>query len=51
MGKQKPETKDWLGEDIEDGICDDLRVNVGDACTISNTPDAASSQYGCVRNG
>ena len=41
MSKEKPEAEDGLGEDIENGIGDDLRINTDDTSTISNTPDAA----------
>lgn len=42
MSKEKPEAEDGLGEDIENGIGDDLRINTDDTSTISNTPDAAN---------
>lgn len=27
VGDQKPSTKDWLGQDIEDGVSNDLLVD------------------------
>lgn len=40
VGEEEPEAKDWLGEDIENGIGDDLSVETDHTSTISNTPDA-----------
>jgi hypothetical protein len=40
MGEEKPEAKDWLGEDIKDSIGDDLSIKTNHASTVSNTPDA-----------
>ncbi len=37
--EQKPETEDRLGEDVQDGISDDLSVNIPLACTVSNAPN------------
>lgn len=44
MGKEEPESKDWLGEDIENGVGDDLSINIDVARSISNTPDAIYCQ-------
>lgn len=43
MGEEKPETKDGLGKDVEDGISNNLGVNARNARTISNTPDTTFS--------
>ena len=40
MGEEEPEAKDWLGEDIKDGVGNDLGINASDAATIGNTPNA-----------
>ena len=40
MSEEEPEAKDGLGEDIEDGISDDLGININAAGAISDTPDA-----------
>jgi hypothetical protein len=40
VGEEEPEAEDWLGQDIENGIGDDLRVKTNDAATIGNAPDA-----------
>ena len=39
MGEEKPEAKDWLGENVKDSIGDDLGINVDVAGSISNAPD------------
>ena len=39
VGVQEPGTEDGLGEDVEDGIGDNFLVNIGNASTISDTPD------------
>ncbi len=39
VGQQEPEAENGLGQDIEDGIGDDLSVDRPLASTISNTPD------------
>ncbi len=46
MGEEKPESENGLGENIEDSISDNLGVNVNVAGSISDTPDAMTSQ--CV---
>lgn len=38
---EEPGAEDWLGENIEDSIGNDLLVNSGNARAICNTPDAA----------
>ena len=40
MSEQKPEAKDWLGEDVENSIGDDFGIKPDNAATISDTPDA-----------
>ena len=39
MCEQKPETKDRLSKDIQDGISDNLSINAPLASTITDTPD------------
>lgn len=39
VGVQQPRTEDGLREHVEDGVGDDLLVDIGDAGTVSNTPD------------
>jgi hypothetical protein len=40
VGGQKPEAKDGLGEDVQNGVGDNFAVNTNNAGTVSNTPDA-----------
>ena len=37
--EQEPESEDGLGQDVEDGISDDLSVDRPNTSSISNTPD------------
>ncbi len=39
MCEQKPETKDRLSEDVQDGISNDLSIDTPLASTITDTPD------------
>merc|ERR1739838_356565 len=39
VGEQEPGTEDRLGEDVKDGVGDDLLVRVHVAGAVSNTPD------------
>ena len=45
MGEKEPESKDGLGKDVEDGVCDNLGVNIDVARSISNAPDAMTCQW------
>lgn len=45
MSEEEPEAEDGLGEDVEDGIGNDLRINADVAGSIGDTPNAIS----CVR--
>lgn len=40
VGEEEPGTEDGLGEDVKDGVGDDLLVNVHVAGAIGDTPDA-----------
>lgn len=40
VGEEQPSTENWLGEDIQNSVGDDLLVNVHVAATVGNTPDA-----------
>ena len=40
MSEEEPETEDWLGKNIEDGIGDDLSIKTNKTTTVSDTPDA-----------
>lgn len=40
MSEQKPETKDWLGKNVQDSITDNLGVNTNVPGAIGDTPDA-----------
>lgn len=44
MGEEEPESENGLGKDIEDGVCNDLGVNVDVARSIGDTPDAITCQ-------
>ena len=37
--EQEPEAKDRLGQDIEDGVSDDLAINGNVTGSIGNAPD------------
>jgi len=39
MSEEQPETENRLGEDVKDGVTDDLTINREGAGTISKTPD------------
>ena len=39
--EEEPESEDGLGEDIEDGVADDLAVDTDVSGSIGNTPDAS----------
>ncbi len=39
MGEQKPEAKDRLGKDIENGVGNDFGIESNKTPTIGNTPD------------
>jgi hypothetical protein len=39
VGNEQPEAEDRLGEDIENGVKDDLGVDADLAGTIGDTPD------------
>jgi len=39
VSEQEPEAKDGLGENVKDGVCDDLGIDANVARTIGNTPD------------
>ena len=41
VGQEKPEAEDWLGQDVQDGIGDDLSVDRHVAGSISDGPDAS----------
>jgi hypothetical protein len=43
VGNQEPGTKDTLGQDVEDGVGNNLAVNANPASTVGKTPDAAWS--------
>lgn len=40
MSEEEPETKDWLGENVEDGVADNLGVNTHVPGAIGDTPNA-----------
>jgi len=39
VGEQEPETEDWLGKNVKDGIGNDFTINRPLASTITNTPN------------
>ena len=45
MGEQKPETKHWLREDVEDCVGNNFGVESNESATISDAPDATERQY------
>jgi hypothetical protein len=50
MGEEQPEAKNWLGENIENSVGNDLGIEANDTGTIGNTPDARSCQW-CNNEG
>jgi len=46
VGEEEPCTEDGLGEDVKDGVSDDLLVNGGVAGAISDTPDTGKGVSG-----
>ncbi len=40
MSEEEPETKDWLGKNVEDGVTDDLGVDTQVPRAIRDTPNA-----------
>ena len=40
VGEEQPSTEDWLGEDVEDGVGNNLSIDTNNSSTVSNTPDA-----------
>ncbi len=40
VGEEKPETKDGLGEDIKNGVGDNLGIDTNVSGPVSDTPDA-----------
>lgn len=40
VGKEEPSAEDWLGKDVENGVGNDLLIDVHVAAAVSNTPDA-----------
>ena len=45
MGEEKPKSEDGLGEDIEDGVGNDLSIDVDVARPISNAPNTKQCQH------
>lgn len=43
VDNEEPGTKDSLGENIEDGVGNDLSVNADLAGTVGNTPDTVAA--------
>lgn len=43
VGEEEPGAEDGLGEDVEDGVGDDLLVNVHVAGAVGDAPDAGES--------
>lgn len=40
MGEEEPEAEDRFGENVKNGIGDNLSIDASDTGTIGNTPDA-----------
>ncbi|KXT18924.1 hypothetical protein AC579_3587 [Pseudocercospora musae] len=51
VGEEQPGTEDWLGQDVEDSVGNDLLVNVHVAAAISNAPDARESSVSSSMSG
>lgn len=54
VGEEEPGTEDGLGEDVKDGVGNDLLVNGGVAGAVGNTPDTESGvsnylEYSCLK--
>lgn len=48
VGEQQPGTEDWLGQNVQDGVGDNLLIDVHLAATVGNTPDAEQHISNCV---
>jgi len=42
MGEQQPESEDWLGENIQNSVGDNLGIDADVSGTISKTPNAVT---------
>ena len=42
VGEKEPGTEDGLGEDVKDGVGNDLLVDGGSAGAVSDTPDTGN---------
>ena len=51
VSEQEPGTEDRLGKDVEDGIGDDLLIDIHVAGAVSDTPDAAKKVSGLFMPG
>lgn len=47
VGEQEPGTENRLGQDVQNGVGDDLLIDVHLAAAISNTPDAIKDVSSC----
>lgn len=43
VGEEEPEAENWLGENVKNGIRDNLGIDTSDTGTIGNTPNAMTS--------
>lgn len=50
VGEEEPGTEDGLGEDVKDGVGDDLLVNGSVAGAVSNTPDTGNGVSGLLQS-
>jgi len=56
MGEQEPETEDWFGKDVQNGVSDDFLVDIDHMATFGETPnnwvdrpqDESEASDGCV---
>jgi len=51
VGEEQPEAEDWLGEDIENSICDNFLVDAEETGSVGNCPDdwVRSPDEECVK--
>lgn len=47
VGEEEPETEDRLGEDVKNGVTNNLSVDTDELSTFSKTPDTGETVSSC----
>lgn len=50
VGEEQPSTEDWLSEDVQNGVGDDLLIDVHLAATVGHTPNTVTGVSLYVRS-